>query len=200
MIPIDFIPVDKDSSRLSQEELDHRFAFWPVFDYRGQEDGYGVPPEPGWNSQKLGPYLDNARKVIQWTTESLLKEHFVQMWDQRYAGFSYGSDGRKIKSLEDYHAYLQVAHAKNPEEMRSLREKTYYVCYEMWTKSHFWAVTGEKLFMEGLGWEYSPLLANGSKMKRNQRGACVKQIMVKRCGEKTDSIRSKYEEIYNERM
>ena len=182
--------------------MEQRFAYWRVFDYRTAKDGYGNPPEGNWGAKKLGPYLDQTRKVIQWTAESLMDAHFKESWNGRkeYKDFTYGPDKRKIESLDEFHQYVQIANPRNPEEQKELREMVSFVVYGMWRKNHVWAYEGEKLFMEAMGWEYAEHLSNGNQMKRKQRGNCIKSTMVKKCGEKTDAIRLKYEELYQERM
>jgi hypothetical protein len=159
-----------------------------------------APVDSEWGSEKFSEKLEALRSLIYAIAEPILNSHFNREFNRKYPSLTF--DGkRKIQSLADFIEYLESFVLTPEVDLHKLRGIVSFVLYGMWGKSNLWAVRGESVVMDFLGFSYKGnQLCNGTSKTRNHRGACVKGALVKKKGISLTRINDCYERCFLERF
>ena len=197
-IPKDFIP-EKSCLDLSKQELEQRFSNWNALDMRSEQEGNGRTPSEDWGLDKFATKLESVRSLISDLALPIMNQYFSTKFQERYPSITL-VDGRKLNCVKDFIDFLESFESRNDSDLRLIREITSFVIYGIWGKSHIWAIHGEKAIMNWLGLAYVNTLSDGTKRKREQRGGCIKYLLVKERTQAGDEVRKTFEKTFYERF
>ena len=191
-IPKDFVLM-KASNKMSQKEIDQRYAIWKVLDFR-QGELWGSDPGQGWDSSTFGGVLDAMRELNYAMAIPIINTHFAKEFNRKFPNFKL-LGGRRVNRLSDV---VEFVHAYNPSDtsglpVGKLRSMIFFCLYTLWGKSNYWAYEGELEILKLLQFRYDGnRMCDGSVKRRNHLGGFIKAILVK----KLDMERGKLNEAW----
>ena len=195
-IPKDFVLM-KTSNKMSQREIDQRYAIWKVLDFR-KGDLWGSDPGQGWDSSTFGVVLDSMRELTYAMSIPIINTHFAKEFNRKFPKFKL-LGGRRVNRLSDIVEYV---HAYNPSDTSALRplelrSMIFFCLYTLWGKNNYWAYEGELEILKLLQFRYNGnRMCDGTVKKRNHLGGFIKAILVK----KLDMERGKLNDAWSRSM